>query len=108
MRLTITRAGPVIASVLHGASLRPGVLAVGTAASVFGNSLGPEDGLGLEIGPDGKITKNLGGVQVFFDEIPAVLTYAQRRQINCMVPYGLSGRTLVEVVVEFGGRRSDP
>ena len=105
---TVTPAGPVVAAVLHGASMKPGVLAVGTAVSVFGRGLGPETAAGLEIGTDGAVTTTLAGARALFDGIPAPLIYVHAWQINAMVPYELLGRSLAQVVVEYRGARSAP
>ena len=106
--LTIEPAGPAVAAVLHGASLTAGVVAPGTAVSIFGRSLGPEDGTGLRIGPDGKVATEVAGVRVLFDGIPGPLLYVQDRQINAMAPYGLTGRPFADLVVEYDGLRSTP
>ncbi|MCW5982961.1 MAG: hypothetical protein KIT09_33030 [Bryobacteraceae bacterium] len=104
--LKISPAEPVVGAILHAASLRPGIMAPGTIVSIFGRSLGPEEGAGLEIGTNGKVATSLAGTQVFFDEIPAPLTYAQERQINAVIPYGVFDRTIVRVTVDYNGHRS--
>jgi len=43
----------------------------------------------------GKVAITLGGVQVFFNHVPAPLTYVSDKQINCVVPY--EGNPYVEV-----------
>lgn len=105
---TVAPAGPIVAAILHGATLKPGVLAAGTAVSIFGRSLGPETGAGLEIGPGGAVRSTLAGVRVLFDGIAGPLIYVQAWQVNAMVPYGVFGGSLVEVVVESQGVRSRP
>ena len=65
-----------------GFSLSPGEL-----ISIFGERLGPSDGVGAQIGPDGHLTNELAGVRVFIDGIAAPLTFVSERQINAIVPY---------------------
>ena len=43
----------------------------------------------------------LGNVQVFFSGTPAPLTYVSSGQINCIVPYGVSGLSTVPIQVNF-------
>ena len=67
--------------------------------SVFGPALGPDAPLGLTVGPDEQVTTELGGIQVLFNGRPAPLTYAQKDEINAVVPMLLAAaEPLVEVV----------
>jgi uncharacterized protein (TIGR03437 family) len=106
--LKVEPAQPVIGAIVNAASLRPSLYAPGMMISIFGRGLGPKEAEGLQIGADGRVTTELGGVTVLFDELAAPLTYVQERQINAVIPYEVFQRKLVEVVVDFDGLTSEP
>jgi len=83
-----------------------GTVAVGEIVTIWGRQLGPAEPLHLEVGENGRIRSELGGVQVMFDELPAPLLYVQRDQVNAVVPYGLEGRESVRMEVLRDGMRS--
>jgi uncharacterized protein (TIGR03437 family) len=92
-----------VSAVLNGASFLPGSLSPGQMVSVFGTNMGPAQGVGLQIGADGKVTTQLSGVRVLFDGIPAPLTFVRADQINCVVPYQMTGRASARMQVEVNG-----
>ena len=100
--LTITPAG-----VVNGASLLPGPVAPGEIVRVFGSGFGPSELVGFRITPAGFVDTELAGTRVLFDGIPAPLLFVQRDQVGAVVPYATEGRTDVEMVVEYLGRRSN-
>ncbi len=76
-----------------------GRLAPGELISLFGVAIGPEEPQGLTFGPDGRVATELGGVQVLFNNRPAPLVYAQKDQINVVVPMlPAAGEPVLEVV----------
>jgi uncharacterized protein (TIGR03437 family) len=95
---------PPLLGVANAAAAKvTGRLAPGELISLFGPAIGPENPHGLRLGPDGRVTTELGGVQVLFNGRAAPLTYAQRDQINAVVPVlPPSGEPVIEVVQ--GGR----
>ncbi len=97
---------PRISAVVHGASLTAGSVAPGTTVTLYGQNLGPEEGSGLVIGSDGRVTTALAGVRVLFDGIPGALLYVQARQVNVVVPYALAGLRSANVVGEYMGEQS--
>jgi uncharacterized protein (TIGR03437 family) len=46
--------------------------------------------------------------RVLFDGVPAPIIYVRADQTSVMVPYGISGRSNTNVVVEFQGVQSNP
>ena len=89
-------------SVVSGASFQGGAVAVGEIASIFGSALGPAVGTQAGINPTtGMLPTELGGVQVFFDEIPAPLFYVSSTQLNVLVPFEVAARPDVTVRVEY-------
>lgn len=106
---------PWVACAVNAASLIPGyvqhprsvgTIAVGEIVSIFGRKLGPAEALQLELGEDGRVTSELGGVEVVFDEFAAPLLYVHRDQINAVVPFGLEGRESIRMQVLRDGSRS--
>lgn len=76
-----------------------GRLAPGELVSLFGVAIGPDSPVGLTVGADGRVTTELGGVQVLFNNRPAPLTYAQKDQINAVLPMlPVAGEPVLEVV----------
>jgi uncharacterized protein (TIGR03437 family) len=99
--LTVTAPTPSISTVVNGASFLGGAVSPGEFVSILGTSLGPITPLGPSIDSTGKISTTLGNVQVFFSATPAPLTYVSSGQINCIVPYGVSGLSTVPIQVKF-------
>jgi len=81
---------PLIEAVVNAASFRPGPLAAGSLATIFGSRLAG------------------AAVSVTFDALPARLLYAGERQINLQVPEGLAGGSAASVVVTVDGVASVP
>jgi uncharacterized protein (TIGR03437 family) len=99
--LTVTAPIPVITTVLNGASFLGGALSPGEFVTIMGTSLGPLTPLQTQLDSTGKVATTLGNVQVFFSATPAPLTYVSSTQINCIVPYGVSGLSTVPIQVKF-------
>jgi len=98
-----------LAAITNAASGLVDGVSPGEIVSLFGTSMGPTTGVPLQLTSDNKgITKTLGGVQVFFDDTPAALTYASATQINAVVPYGLAGKFGTLVHIEYQGASSTP
>lgn len=106
---------PWVACVVNAASLIPGfvqhprsvgTVAAGEVVTILGRELGPAQALPLEVGEDGRIRSELGGVRVMFDEFPAPLLYVHADQINAVVPFGLERRESVRIEVLRDGERS--
>jgi len=106
--LTITPGPPVITAVLNAAAGTSGFLSAGTIGSIYGRALGPEAAVFPRVSEGGLAPGQVGQVRVLIDDIPAVVLYAQSRQINFVVPWLLAGRTVVHAEVEYESRRSAP
>ncbi len=81
---------PVIESIVNAAGFRPGPLAPGSLATIFGLRLAGSS------------------VTVSFDGLPARLLYTGERQINLQVPVELSGRSSAQVRVTVDGLAGAP
>jgi|YNPBryBLVA2012_1023415.scaffolds.fasta_scaffold00227_2 uncharacterized protein (TIGR03437 family) len=81
---------PVIESIVNAAGFRPGPLAPGSLAAIFGLRLAG------------------GSVTAAFDGVAARLLYTGERQINLQVPAELAGRSSARVTVTVDGVASAP
>lgn len=99
----LTPARIVNEGVAHGATLRTGPVAPGLILSIFGFDLGPTPAEGLTVGPNGRVTTELGGTRVFFDGIPAPLLYVSANQVNVVVPYGVRPGGTTRLQINFRG-----
>ena len=90
--------------VLNAASLTfiTGVVP-GSVVTLTGFGIGPQEGVVSQPGADGAAPSKLGGVQVFFDGLPAPLLYVQSQQINTFAPFTLAGEATTNVSVVYNG-----
>ena len=91
--------------VANSFSGQAGVIAPGEMVSITGAFLGPYPPVSASA--DGTLPTELGGVRVFFSGIPAPLLRVTDSRIEAIVPFGIAGRSLVEVTVEYGGAASN-
>ena len=89
--------------VVNAASMQSGPVAPGEIISLFGTSIGPNDGVEATLGADGKLETSRGESQVLFDGEPAPLFWVQDKQINAQVPYSVAGKQQTEVEILFKG-----
>jgi uncharacterized protein (TIGR03437 family) len=103
--------GPCIADALqNGASRAEGPITPGEIVTLLGTGIGPQKAAYQQIAPDGKISTELAGVQVFFGNYLAPLLYVQSSQINAMVPWevgSLLAPNNIQVQVEYNGAHSN-
>jgi len=95
------------AGVVSAADYAGGRVAPGEIVAIFGENVGPAALVSLTLGGDGKVTKELGGVRVLFDGIPAPLIYVSAGQLSAVVPYAVAGRGQVNLQTEYQGVRSN-
>lgn len=109
-RLDLSRStsAPCLAhgGIVNAASFLPGPVAPGEIVSLFGAGLGPERPVEFSLDADLTVAKELAGVRVLFDGMPAPVLAVSARQVNAIVPYSVSGRTETRVSVEYQGRRT--
>ncbi len=96
--------GPSVSkdAIVNVASGLGGAVAPGELVSIFGSGLGPEAGAS-----SASLVKGLGGVRVYFDELEAYLTQTSDQQVTASVPFGVSGRTSVNVRLDAGNAHSN-
>lgn len=96
--LVITARGVVGAADFLGGGVAPGQI-----ITVFGNGIGPTQGVSAELDPTtGGLPTTLGGVRVFINDQPAPLFFTNSGQVNLQVPYEVTGQTVIRLRVEFG------
>ncbi len=84
--------GPCIAlAIQNGANFIEGPIAPGELVTIRGSGIGPDTPAYQIVGPDGKLTTQLAGVQVLMNGTPAPLLYVQSHQINAQVPWETTG-----------------
>ncbi|MEO8593582.1 MAG: hypothetical protein ABI759_09685 [Candidatus Solibacter sp.] len=91
-------------AVVNALSLSRGAVAPGEVLSIYGAWLGPSDGVVGEIGADGLLAREAGGVTVTFDGVAAPIFYAQSGQVNVQAPYTVAGSEAVAVEVRYLGK----
>lgn len=95
---------PCMALALENAASRiERPIAPGELVTLRGNHFGPDTGQSGTVDSSGLLPTSLGGVRVFFDDIPAPLLYVQSQQINAQAPFELAGKTSTSVHVEYQG-----
>ncbi len=92
--------------IVSAATLLPGPIAPGQIISILGAGLGPLNPEAMAIDPaTHRAVTELAGARVWFDGVAAPLLYAQERQINAVVPFGIAaGATSVQF--EYQGRKT--
>ena len=104
--LTVTPPPMTITSVVNAASFQTGPIAPGEIVSIGGSGIGPAIPAFLGLDKNGRVSTELGGVQLFFNGTPAPLIYVSAAQINAVVPYEV-GNTNPLVQVSFMGKTSN-
>jgi uncharacterized protein (TIGR03437 family) len=75
----------------------------GEIVSLFGEGLGPEEGVQPSPTLESGYPFQLSGVQVLFDGQPAPLLYVQDAQINAIAPWELTAGGTTKVCVSYNG-----
>jgi len=87
----------------NAASFVEGPVAPGEIVTIRGTDFAPDIAALQQIGPDGRVTTELAGVRVWFDQIPAPVLYVQAQQINAIAPWEIAGQTVTQIRVEYEG-----
>jgi uncharacterized protein (TIGR03437 family) len=96
---------PSVAAV-NAASYASDGVAPGEIVTIFGNNLGPETPVLLQLDGSGKVKTELAGTRILFDGAPAPLIAVQSKQSSAVVPYSVAGRASTVMRVERQGPQS--
>ena len=101
-------AAPCVSSggIVNAASFLPGAIAPGELITLFGKGIGPADLASLALDSSGRVSTELAGGRVWFDDVPAPLFYLYDTQVSAFAPYSIKNKQSVKVQVEFGGKRT--
>jgi uncharacterized protein (TIGR03437 family) len=96
---------PVVTAVANAANYTSGSVSPGENIVIFGTGVGPAV-LANGVVTNSAFATTAGSTRVLFDNTPAPIIYASSGQTSVMVPYGVSGRTTTNIVVEYSGVQS--
>lgn len=95
------------AGVVNAFSFAGGTVAPGEIVSIFGQNLGPSNGIAFQFDPfGGELPRSGPGVTVTWNGIAAPLYFAHTNQLNVQAPYELAGAPQAELLVTVNGQRS--
>jgi len=97
---------PAIGDIVNSASGLPEPAAAGEIVTLYGTGMGPAGLVTARLNETGLVDTTLGEAQVLFDGKPAPLVYVSATQSAAVVPYGVSGSSVV--TVSYGGQTSSP
>lgn len=104
-RLSWMEPGTIFSNwVVNGASFKTAGVAPGELVTIYGEDIGPAS-LASATYENGNLQRTVGATRVLFDGIPAALIYVSATQTSALVPYGVSGKTILQV--EYQGRKSN-
>jgi uncharacterized protein (TIGR03437 family) len=83
------------------ASLAIGSISPGELVTLFGNGLGPQQGVQSQAAPPNPYPTRMAGVQVTLGGTPAPLLWVQDKQINLVAPWLLTPGENTEVCVSY-------
>jgi amidase len=108
LRLTASSGLIQPTQVVNYASGAGGAVAPGEMVAISGSGIGPAQVATTNITSNNHIDTIAGGSRVLFDGIPAPVVSAQAGQTVVIVPYGVAGKTSVQMRVETAGQSSGP
>jgi len=85
----------------NSASLVTGAVAPGELVTLFGNGLGPQEGVQTQAAAQTAYPTNTANVRVTFDGTPAPLLWVQNAQINAVAPWSLTPGRTTQVCVSY-------
>src|ERR1039457_3132609 len=89
------------ACLVNGASFGAEAVAPGEIVTLFGNGLGPQQGIQTSATLHSPFPAQIANVKVTFDGTPAPLLWVQDAQINAVVPWSLTPGQTTHVCVSY-------
>lgn len=96
-----------LACVVNGASFAAEAIAPGEIVTLFGNGLGPQQGVQAQATLQSPFPTQAANVEVTFDGTPAPLLWAQDAQINAVVPWSLTPGQNTQVCVSYSNAKTN-
>ena len=96
-----------LACVGSSATYGIGAIAPGEIVTLFGNGLGPEQGVQTTATMQSPYPVQESNVEVTFNGVPAPLLWVQDAQINAAVPWSLAGQTSAQVCVSYNTTKTN-
>lgn len=103
-------AAPCLSTDVLNAATQSGNYGIAPAelVTLTGFGIGPETGAVYQPDSQGNVPTQVGGVQIAFDGVAAPVLYAQSRQINAIVPSGVSVGGTTKVTVTYNCQQFGP
>ena len=89
------------------ASFAVGAISPGELVTLFGNGLGPQQGVQPQIAPPNGYPTRMANVQVTLDGTPAPLLWVQDAQINLVAPWSLTPGQNTRVCVAYNNMNTN-
>ena len=96
----------LIGDVVNSASNLGGNVAPGEIVVIYGSELGPPKLVGAELTSSGRLSTNVAGTQVLFNNVAAPLIYVRSDQVAAIVPNAVAGQPAAKVQVQYQNRSS--
>ena len=96
-----------LACVVNGATFGAEAVAPGEIVTLFGNGLGPQQGVQGQATLQSPFTTQTANVEVTFDGTPAPLLWVQDSQINAVVPWSLTPGQNTQVCVSVNNAKTN-
>lgn len=102
--VTMPKAIITAGGIFNAATFAGGPVAPGQLATIVGDHLGPATGIaGKPSESTGRFATSLGGARILFDDVPAPVLFASKKQVNVQVPFEVAGKSSVKVRAESAG-----
>ena len=95
-----------LACVANAANFGTGAVAPGELVALYGNSLGPKQGVQTAATLERPFPTQAGGTEVTFDGTPAPLLWVQDSQVNVAVPWSVAGPT-TRICVRYNNEQTN-
>ena len=96
----------LIGDVVNSASNLGGTVAPGEMVVIYGSELGPAKLAGAQLNSSGRLSTNVAGTQVLFNNVPAPLVYVRSDQVAAIVPNAVAGQPTAKVQVRYQNQDS--
>lgn len=96
----------LIGDVVNSASNLGGTVAPGELVVIYGAQLGPTKLAELQLTSSGRLSTNVAGTQVLFNNVAAPLIYVRSDQVAAIVPNDVRGQATATVQVRYQSQTS--